>query len=110
MKKVLFVLVSFLIVLFASSVYAADVNLTWDVSSGATGYKIYQTVDNGLTWDAGVDVGNVTVYTKTAVPDSGLVLFRVSAYNAQGEAVRSWSGAWYNGDWKLDSPSGAGIE
>lgn len=106
MKK----LIILLIVLFATSVWAADVTMSWDASEGATGYKIYQTVDNGLTWDAGTDVGNVTQYTVINVPDSGLVLFKVSAYNTQNESIRSWSGAWYNGDWKLDSPSGAGIE
>lgn len=28
-----------------------------------------------------------------------------------GEAIRTWSGAFYNGDWKLpDSPGGTGIQ
>lgn len=106
MKKLIVVLV----VLFATSVWAADVSLKWDPSTGAAGYKVYKSVDNGLTWDAGIDAGAATSFVAAGVPDSGLVLFRVSAYNARGEAIRSWSGAWFCGDWRLDSPAGVGIE
>ena len=102
MKKLLILLV----VLFATSVQAADVNLRWDVSPDATGYKVYMSIDNGRSWDGGLDVGNVTAYTYQNVPDNGLILFKGSAYNANGEAVRSWSGAWYNGDWKPPTPQG----
>ena len=107
MKKLL---VAVLLLGITNFAYAADVTLKWDASANATGYKIYQSTDNGSSWDSGTDVGDVLTYTLSGVPDSGLVLFKVSAYNSQGEAVRSWSGAWYNGSWKLDDPSGAGIE
>ena len=78
---------------------AADVNLKWEASVEATGYKIYKSLDNGVTWDAGIDVGNVTEYTVTGVEETGLVLFRVGAYNTSGEGVSYWSGAWYNKLW-----------
>ena len=108
MKKVIFTII--LLIVFAIPTYAANVNLTWDGSTGATGYNVYMSTDNGTSWCTPQDVGNVVIYTYTGVPDTGLVLFRISAYNTQGEYIRYWSGAWYCEDWKpILSPSGAGI-
>ena len=108
MKKVLLAL---LILTVATPAISADVVLSWNASAPATGYKLYQSVDQGATWDAGTDVGNVTNHLILNVPDSGLVLFRVGAYNTFGESIRTWSGAWYNGDWQLPaSVGGTGIE
>jgi len=99
-----------LLILTATAAWGADITLRWDASDGAEGYRIYQSTDTGAMWDAGADVGNVTQYTIT-VPDSGLVLIRIGAYNAQGEVIRYNAGAWYNGDWKLPNvASGAGVE
>lgn len=103
---------AFLFMFFlASPVWAANVTLSWDAVTGASGYKLYASVDQGATWGAGQDVGLVTEYTLTGQPDSGLVLYRVSAYSASGETIRTWSGAWFNADWKPpESPGGAGIQ
>ena len=91
--------------------YAADISLKWDASSGATGYKIYKSEDGGTTWNAGVDVGNVVTYTYTGVVETALILFRVSAYSQAGEAIRLWSGAWYDHrKLPVQTPSGAGIQ
>ena len=90
---------------------AADVTLKWDPVTGATGYRVYQSLDNGTTWSASVDVGNVTQRVFTGVSETAMVLFRVSAYNAVGEAVRFEAGAWYDFRKKPPgSPSGAGIQ
>ena len=98
-----------LIIGFAVSCLAADIDLNWDVSDGAVGYKVYQSVDTGQTWDEVGDV--VACTTPLVVPDSGLVLFRVSAYNNQGEVIRCDAGAWYNGDWTPPAqPTGTGIQ
>lgn len=101
-----------LILFFTSTCcWAADVNLTWDASSGATGYNIYKSEDNRATWDLGLDVGNITAYTYTNVREDGPVDFRISAYNVSGEAVRYWSGAWYDHTKKPpEDPSGAGVQ
>jgi hypothetical protein len=57
------------------------------------------------------DVGNVTEYTWADVPDSGMTLFRVGAYNAKGEAIRFDAGAWHNLDWAPPRrPGGLGAE
>lgn len=109
MKKLMIVLG--ILCIASSFAYAADVGHKWDAVDGADGYRLYQSVDNGVTWvQTGSDVTTTTM-TAIGVPDTGLVLFRVSAFNASGETIREWSGSWYNGDWKpLDSPSGNGIE
>lgn len=99
------------IVLISFSAYAADVKLSWDPSDNATGYKIYMSTDQGQSWDAGVDVGNVTTYLYPSVPDTGLVLFRVSAYNSQANVVRYNAGVWFCKDWvPPDMPTGVGVE
>ena len=33
-----------------SMTFAADINLQWNVSNDAESYKIYQSIDNGVTW------------------------------------------------------------
>ena len=96
-KKVLALIAG--ILLLAGTVFAADVNLKWNASADATGYKIYKSIDNGATFDAGIDVGNVTEYLYIGVEETCLVLFRVGAYNASGEGISYWSGAWYNKLW-----------
>ena len=91
-------LVFLLTILIASVAYGADKQLNWDAAAGATGYKIYMSIDNAVTWDAGIDVGNVTTYLYTNIPDTGVVLFRFSAYNVNGEAIRYDSMVAHCGD------------
>ena len=88
--------VVFPILLLASLANAADVSMRWDASANATGYKIYKSEDQGQTWDSGLDVGNVTSYTYIGVIETGLVLFKISAYNAIGETIRHQDGVWYD--------------
>ena len=86
-------------------------NLSWDVEPTATGYKIYQSVDLGQTWDQGLDVGNVIEVLYPDIPDTGIVMFRASAYNEHGEAIRYTAGVWYCGDCTPpETPSGFGIQ
>ena len=105
-------LVTFTIILFwGYTVFAQDINLKWDASTGATGYNIYMSTDDGISWCTPQDAGDAVTYTYLGVPATGLILFRVSAYNTQGEYIRYWSGAWYCEDWKpLQSPAGAGVK
>ena len=110
MKKIILLIIAFCFI-FTSVAAAANIALQWNESATATGYKIYQSTDMGLTWDAGLDVGNVTTHVVPGVPDSGLVLFKVGAYNSNGESIRLWSGAWHNGDWQIPADPGVtGIE
>lgn len=111
MKK-LTVFIAILMATFLSKpLFAADVTLKWDVSADATEYIVYQSVDMGTTWDSGTSFGAETTGVITDVPDTGLVLFRVSAKNVHAESISIWSGAWYRGDWKPPELStGLGIE
>jgi len=97
MKKVLLAMVAFFFM--CGMAMAVDVNLKWAAAPNSTGYKIYKSLDNGATWDAGIDVGLVTEHIYLGVEETGLVLFRVGAYNAAGEAISYWSGAFYNYLW-----------
>ncbi len=107
MKRFLLVLVMVLLPMMA---FAADIDLTWDASVGATGYKIYKSEDMGATWGAPIDVGNVIVYKYLGVIETKMIHFRISAYNATGESIRYWSGAWYNHLWKpINSGGGVSI-
>jgi hypothetical protein len=89
---------------------AVDITLKWDAVQGATGYKIYQSVNQGTAWTMVKDTLTAITSTVITAPDTGLILYRVSAYNAQGEAINTGAGAWYNGVWKLPAnPVGVGI-
>lgn len=100
-------------IIFTSGIltaHAADVPLKWDPSPGATGYKVFMSTDQGETWLTPMDIGNVTAFTYTNVLEDRLILFKASAYNEGGEAVRTWSGAWYDHRKKpLTPPAGQGI-
>ena len=96
---------------FAVKAHAADATLHWQAVDRATGYKIYKSEDMTVTWDGGMDVGNVTSYNYQGLRDDCLIHFRFAAYNAGGETIRLWSGAWC--DFRLypvDDPGRGGIE
>lgn len=97
--------------------WAADCQFVWKAVSGATGYELEYSTDQGATWTGRKATGALTpdangdvIWTYTGVPETGLVLFRVSATNATGRATRLEYGAWYNHKWKpMASPAGGGI-
>jgi len=108
MKTFLSILCVLVMATFAS---AADKTMSWDAASGADGYKIYKSEDLGVTWDTGLDVGNVTTYVYTGIIETGMVIFRISAYNLQAEIFRYQDGLWYNGTFTPpDLPKGFGVE
>lgn len=96
-----------LCVFLAAPAIAADLNLAWDASTGATGYKVQISTDQGATWGEARDTGNATTFTWTGAPDTGLTLFRVSAYNGQGETINYTKGAWHNGSWTVPAAATA---
>ena len=106
MKK----LIILFVILFATAAFSADVPLKWEVTPDATGYKIYMSTD-GQTWDAGKDVGNVTSYLYKDVPEDKMILFKGSAYNANGEEIKHWAGVWYDHTKKPpEAMTGLGIQ
>jgi len=108
MKKLL--LAVLMMFLWTGMVFAADITLKWEASTDATGYKIYKSLDLGVTWDAGIDVGNVTTHVYTGVEETGIVLFRMGAYNSFGEAIMYWAFAGYNHLWRPPlSAQGLGV-
>jgi len=123
-KMVGFLMISLL--LTAMSLQAADINVTWTASPGNPGYKMEYSTDNGTTWSAPKDVGQITpvdyvtasgthllvcTYLWKGLPDNGLIIIRVSAYNAVGLATRTDAGAWYNKSWSIPAiPGGVGIQ
>lgn len=95
MKKILFLVCSVLIALPA---YAGQITLSWKASDGATGYRIYASLDYGNTWLLVTDLSDQPLPTSTSIdaPEGRLVLYRVAAYNATGEVTPYIQGAWYN--------------
>lgn len=109
MKKILFLTIV-CILAFPISAMCATISLKWDTAAGATGYRIDQSINSGTAWTEVKDAGNVLTTTVTA-PDTGLVLYRIKAYNSQGQTIRTNAGAWFNGSWSLPAPAtGAGIQ
>ena len=101
----------FVLLIFAPLANAADVTLRFDPVTGAEGYRIEMSTDLGITWGSPQDTGGLTDYTYTGAPEDTLVLFRVAAHTSAQEAIRTYSGAWY--DHRLipiGTPGGAGIQ
>ncbi len=119
------VLILFIFMLvYAITLFAADILVTWNASAGATGYKLEYSIDNGGTWSTPLDIGMVQPidyvsgtthfllcsYNWIGLPDTGLVLVRVTAYNAVGPITRTDAGAWFNKSWAPPiAPKGVGI-
>ena len=90
-------------------VWAGEIKINWNSEGQADGYKVYQSTSNGDIWQEILDT-NSTNATLT-MPEHGLVLLRISAYNQNGETIRTSSGIWYNADWMPpDKPKDVGIK
>jgi hypothetical protein len=97
---------------------AADLDFKWRGVAGATNYFIEYSTDQGTSWIGKKLTGALTMdaqgevtWTYPGAPETGLLLFRVSAQNANGSATRVECGAWYNHLWKpLSPPSGGAIQ
>lgn len=78
---------------FAPAV-GGSLNLSWQASAGATGYRIHYGPSSG-TYTNSIDVGNVTQTTINGLTDCANLFFAATAYNAAGESgysnvVSSW--------------------
>jgi hypothetical protein len=95
---------------------ATTITIEWVPTAGATSYDIEQSTDTGTTWAVAKSVKSSAACTATkcsttyAPPASGLVLFRMVTWNAQGKTTRTHAGFWYNAIWSLpDTASSAEI-
>ena len=73
---------------------AGDLNVSWDPSTDATGYRIHYG-PNPSQYDTSFDVGNATVTNLDSLGDCVMWHFAATAYNAAGESgyseeVASW--------------------
>lgn len=78
---------SWVVFLFLSmlSINAASVNLAWDPSEFADGYKVYWGTASRV-YGPPMDVGNVTTATVTHLTNTYTYFFAVTAYNTFGES------------------------
>lgn len=67
---------------------AGSVNLLWNGSSGATGYKLYTGTSPG-SYGTPVTLGSTTQTTISTMADCAPTYFAVSAFNAVGESAKS---------------------
>ena len=104
-------LLAIIVVLALATVsFAADVSMKWDAVPGATGYKIYMSLDNCVTWPTVKDVGNVTTYVWIGAPDNVMVHFKGSAYKTGTETIVPHFGAWWDSRLApLPMPVGLGV-
>ena len=99
------------LLMFDSQVEAAEVTLSWDEQVG-TSFRIYRSTDLGETWTMVRETGHVNECTLEDQPDTGIVLYRIGAFNAIGESVRYTAGAWAWPDAPSppSDPTGAGVQ
>src|SRR5947208_13308994 len=67
---------------FGGLSFAGDVNLAWDASTGAAGYKVHFGTASRV-YGTPVDVGASTTYTVTGLA-AGTYYFAVTAYDSSG--------------------------
>lgn len=81
--KTLFYTVLFL--LFTTSIFAAEVTLSWDenTESDLAGYKVYYGTSTG-TYTSNADVGNFEIYIVTGLVEGQTYFFAVTAYDLVG--------------------------
>lgn len=89
---------------------AGQIDLAWDPSAGASGYKLYSGAQSG-SYGSGLQVGNVTQTTFNSAPDCALSYFAVTAYNSAGESspsneLASWPKPVLNGSNDPDGQRG----
>ena len=80
--------------LLASPALAGSVNLLWDPSSRATGYKVYSGSASG-SYGTPSNVGNTTQTTFDTMADCTATFFAVTAFNSAGDSgfsdeISSW--------------------
>ncbi len=81
---------------FFQFVDAKDITLTWDPVPQATGYTVYGSQDRA-TWEAR-DAGPENVFIWNGVIETGIVYFRVGAYDGKSNSISYQSGVWYCGE------------
>lgn len=76
------------VILFSSVAFAGmmDVDLTWGAptTGEATKYRVSYSTDNGSTYSAETEIGNVTNYTYVDLPTGSTYVFKIAAGNAFG--------------------------
>jgi len=72
----------------AVSVNAGSVNLLWNGSTGATGYKLYSGTAS-QQYGTPVTLGGTTQTTVNNMADCAATFFAVSAFNSAGESAKS---------------------
>lgn len=83
--------------LTAIPAWAVDLKFKWDAADGATGYKLYQSEDDGATWTDSVDAGAVVEYQWTGRAEDQRLFFKCCAYDASAnETCNEYAGAWYD--------------
>lgn len=98
------VLAGILCCLIPAVAYARPYTLTWNAMAGATSYRLYQSTDQGASWTKVYD--GASNQATVDVTGTTLVLFRASAINSVGEAIRTDAGAWVD---PSKQPAGAGL-
>jgi hypothetical protein len=106
--------ISFVLLLsITSTVFAVDIKLDWNNTTGAVGYYISMSTDNGVTWLTPIDVKLVKPYTYLNVPEDKFCIFKIGSYKNATTPIVVWnnfSGVWY--DYRLRDiiTTGLGIQ
>jgi len=84
-KYLIFILITFVLALNCRPSYAAELSLSWNSSSGATGYKVYYGFES-RNYPFVVDLGLWTQCTISDLDLGQVYYFAVTAYNEYSES------------------------
>lgn len=109
-------IIAILLVLLLSAEANAGVEVfKWDAVSNATEYPVEKSIDNGTTWQPLVVVASSACTPQctlsATLPNTGYVLVRVGARNANGTTMRSWTGFFHCDSCRpLTAPVNVGVQ
>ena len=73
----------------ATAISSTQINVAWQASSGATGYRVERSVDGGAIWTTAGSTVGVTTFSNTGLAPSTSYWYRIIATSANGASAPS---------------------
>jgi chitodextrinase len=73
----------------ATPISSTQIDVTWQASSGATGYRVDRSVDSGATWTTAGTTAGATTFSNTGLTPSRTYWYRIIATNGAGDSAPS---------------------
>jgi chitodextrinase len=73
----------------ATAISSTQIDVAWQASTGATGYRVERSVDGGMTWTKAATTVDATTFSNTGLVPSTRYSYRIIATSADGASAPS---------------------